>query len=78
MQIIEGEINPTTPEEYLEALFRLCEFMQVNWDELPNGDGESDTPDELPQTKTDLFRTISGCANCAISALKLKSMVNQI
>ena len=78
MKRIIGQLNPTTPEEYLEALFRLCEWLKEHWEEIPDGDGETDTPDDEQQTKTDMFRVIQGCADCGMDCLKVKDMVNKI
>lgn len=78
MERITGHLDPTTPEEYLEATLRLCETAFKFWEELPDGDGETETPMDENQTKTDMFMIIQGCASFGLDSLKMKNMVNTL
>lgn len=76
MDRIVGFIDPSTPEEYMEALMRICEETLRIWDELPDGDGKNG--DLENPTKMGMFQIIQGCANYGIDCLKMKNMVNKI
>ncbi len=77
MERIEGYLDPSTPEEYLEAAMRLCEKAFEYWEELPDGDG-TPTPGDENETKSDMLATIGGCTGCGLDCLKVKAMVDKI
>lgn len=78
MERIGGFLDPTTPGEYLEACIRLCEVALGTREDLPDGDGVHAEADAPIATKTDVFRTIRGCAECGLDSLKLRDMVNRV
>lgn len=77
MERIKGFLDPTTPEEYLEAVMRLCEQAMEHWEELSDGGGVP-TPGDEVKTKADMFVIISGCAEYGLECLKMKCMVDSI
>ena len=77
MQRIKGDLDPTMPEEYLEATLRICEQFLEHWEKFSDGDGIP-TPDDEVKTKADMFAIIAGCAERGLDALKMKCMVDKI
>ena len=63
-------LDPKTPAEYAEATRRMLLILINDWDDFKDGDGESSTPDDEPQTKTDMFHIISGCCGFACDCIK--------
>lgn len=75
---IDGQLDPSTPEEYFEAILRFTEILAEKWEEFPDGDGKRESQDDDNQTKTDMFALVCGCADAALDCLALKSEVNKI
>ena len=63
-------LDPKTPAEYVEAIRRFTDAFIEMWDNLEDGDGEHGSLDNSPQTKTDLFILVSGCAQCALDNIR--------
>lgn len=69
-ELKEGRLDPRTPAEYLEAVRRITQTLMDTWDEFPDGDGVNASPDDDNQTKTDMFRIISGCCQYALDNIR--------
>lgn len=76
-RITKEDLNPSTPQEFAEALLRICEGLMENYEKLQEGNGIG-TESDLPETVTDIFYVIRGCADCAIDLIKIKHTVDQI
>ncbi len=63
-------LDPKTPAEFVEAMRRFLVIFVNEWDNLPDGDGETESPDDEVQTKTDIFMVIQGCSSYALDTLK--------
>ncbi len=72
----KAPLDPSNPDEFLEALRRFVEAGFSNWDILPDGDGITPTGEGEVATKTDIFLTIRGCADCALAQLELIRKIN--
>ena len=62
--------EPKTAEEHLESLRRLILYLMEYWPSLEDGDGITPSPDDVPQTKTDILGMISGGARSALEAIQ--------
>lgn len=65
-----NQLDPKTPAEFAEAMRRMVVFLTKEWDNLEDGDGETASPDDDAQTKTDMFHIMAGCADCACQCIK--------
>ena len=68
-------LDPKTPDEYIEALFRMASYLREHKDEFPDGDGVTDTPEDQLQTKTDLLKMIRGCTIYALECIEGEQIV---
>ncbi len=68
--------DPKTPEDYLRAYRRILEALEVEWNSLPDGDGEHRNYGF--KTKTDWLLIMMGCVISGLDSIKKQNQIKQM